>query len=516
MKRVTIMCRVSSDEQAKGYSLDDQLEKLTAYCEKNQYQIIYVIREDHSAKSFDRPEWKKWLNLVKKGQLHTDELLITSWDRFSRDLTGSLNMIRYLKSKNITVQAIEQPIDDSIPENLIMHAVYLASPDVDNRRRAIKIKGGIRQALKQGRWIRKALVGYKNARDEDNKPIMVIDPETGPLIRYAFEQLAEGVSQTDLRKELEEKGLKIAKSNFSRLFRREAYMGKITVPANEDEPEMIVESLHEALISEELFYRVQQVLTNGIKQGNKVAKTITRRDELPLRGYLTCSNCGENHTGSRSRGKLGKRYFYYHCNYCRKERYSAPQLNKEVAEMLGKFQVSNNVKNLYSAILKKLLKNSGINSEQEVIKLKQKLQKENARLVNLQDMLADREISSEDYKSMKARYTANINELKTKIEQLNSNKGDIEKHVNSGLNILQNLRNTYEKATTELKQKILGSIFPEKLSFDGKNCRTPKINSAILLILSISNGFGTNKNEQSLFQKQLFAWVEPEGIEPSS
>ncbi|NOQ72830.1 MAG: recombinase family protein, partial [Crocinitomix sp.] len=85
MKRVAIMCRVSSEEQAKGYSLDAQLEALTKYCERHEYEIVYSIREDHSAKTFNRPEWNKWFDLIKKKKLKVDEIIFVSWDRFSRN-----------------------------------------------------------------------------------------------------------------------------------------------------------------------------------------------------------------------------------------------------------------------------------------------------------------------------------------------------------------------------------------------------------------------------------------------
>jgi len=35
----------------------------------------------------------------------------------------------------VEVQAIEQPLDLSIPENLMMLSVYLSMPEIDNRRR---------------------------------------------------------------------------------------------------------------------------------------------------------------------------------------------------------------------------------------------------------------------------------------------------------------------------------------------------------------------------------------------
>jgi hypothetical protein len=35
------------------------------------------------------------------------------------------------------------------------------------------------------------------------------------------------------------------------------------------------------------------------------------------------------------------------------------------------------------------------------------------------------------------------------------------------------------------KHQLLSSIFPEKLKFDGKNCRTPKANRVLDLILTV-------------------------------
>jgi DNA invertase Pin-like site-specific DNA recombinase len=123
MKKAVIMCRVSSDEQAKGYSLDVQFEQLTRYCERNNLLIVKHYREDHSAKNFNRPQFQSFLEYVKKNKGAVDVLLITSWDRFSRNLTDSLVMLRTLEKYGVQVQAIEQPIDMKIPENKAMLAI---------------------------------------------------------------------------------------------------------------------------------------------------------------------------------------------------------------------------------------------------------------------------------------------------------------------------------------------------------------------------------------------------------
>ena len=83
------MSRVSSDEQAKGYSLDVQSEALDGYCKRNQLEVVYTFREDHSAKSFERPAFKEFLEWLKKNKV--DLLLFTSWDRFLSKFDGCLS-----------------------------------------------------------------------------------------------------------------------------------------------------------------------------------------------------------------------------------------------------------------------------------------------------------------------------------------------------------------------------------------------------------------------------------------
>ena len=129
--------RVSTDEQADiGYSQRYQEETLRKYCEKENITIRYVIYEDHSAKTFNRPEWLKFLINLRKHKRQTDYVLFTKWDRFSRNAGDAYQMINLLRKLGVEPQAIEQPLDISIPENKMMLAFYLAAPEVENDRRA--------------------------------------------------------------------------------------------------------------------------------------------------------------------------------------------------------------------------------------------------------------------------------------------------------------------------------------------------------------------------------------------
>ncbi|MEO6522085.1 MAG: recombinase family protein [Mucilaginibacter sp.] len=86
MKIADLYIRVSTDEQAdKGYSQRSQEEVLRKYCEINKISIRKTIFEDHSAKTFIRPQWQELLINLKKHRYKIDLLLFTKWDRFSRN-----------------------------------------------------------------------------------------------------------------------------------------------------------------------------------------------------------------------------------------------------------------------------------------------------------------------------------------------------------------------------------------------------------------------------------------------
>jgi DNA invertase Pin-like site-specific DNA recombinase len=169
----------------KGFSLASQEEYLTKYCHLHNLEVIYLFREDHSAKTFERPEFKKMLAFCKKNNSNIDYLLFVKWDRFSRNTKDSYQMIHEFKKLNIEVRAIEQPLDLTVPESKLMLAIYLASPEVENDRRSLNVFNGMRKAKKEGRYMGIAPLGYKNTRDENNKPIVAPD-KSAPFVKVAL------------------------------------------------------------------------------------------------------------------------------------------------------------------------------------------------------------------------------------------------------------------------------------------------------------------------------------------
>ncbi|MBL7682918.1 MAG: recombinase family protein [Flavipsychrobacter sp.] len=133
MRKAILYIRVSTDEQAeKGYSLKHQEERLRTYCDQQNIIIAGIYKDDHSAKSFERPEFQKLLSNLKKNKGFANLLLFTKWDRFSRNAPDAYAMLNQLNKLSIEAQAIEQPLDLSVPENKIMLGLYLIAPEVEN------------------------------------------------------------------------------------------------------------------------------------------------------------------------------------------------------------------------------------------------------------------------------------------------------------------------------------------------------------------------------------------------
>lgn len=493
-KRAIIYTRVSSDEQAeKGFSLPYQEEQLRKYCASRELIIIAHYREDYSAKTFDRPEFNKLMSYCKRNPGDVDLLLFINWSRFGRNAGEAYSVIKQLDKLGIEPQAIEQPLDLKVPENKMMLAFYLASPEVENDRRSLNVKAGIYRAKKEGRWTTLAPVGYKNIRTEDGKALIIPDKDAH-LIRAAFNEFASGAyAVEELRQKLVAKGLKCERSRFPELLRNKAYISKIFVPAYKDEPGFYAQGIHEPLISESLFFQVQDILEG--RAPNRPTKN-TLREQLPLRGFLECIKCGKTLSGSASRGN-GGRYFYYHCTCGCNERFRAEEANSSFIEYLKDIRPHPSILELNYEILLDEFESKIKVDKGELRKIEEEIEKNSRRLQNAQHLMLDAEITPLEYKSIKLKIEESNDELIRKRANLSSNQEDFRKYLRYGATIIRNLDERYETASLSEKQLIIGSVFPEKLIYENKSFRTKRMNEAIALMCMNHNDLAEKKSGRS-------------------
>lgn len=358
MQSAYLYIRVSTDEQAiKGYSQRSQLDRLTRYCIAHNVAVLETILEDHSAKTFDRPAWCNMMYELRHGKTNQPNLILfTKWDRFSRNIGDAYYMISQLNRFVITAHAIDQELDLSIPENKIILAVYLSTSEAENDRRSLNVRQGIHKAKQEGRWTAHVPLGYKSQIALDKKRNIVPVEPAARLIRKAFDMVAENrhTVQT-VYKVVTANGLKCSISNFRRLLRNPVYCGKIAIPAFEHEVAYLVNGIHEPLVNENLFSRVQDFLSKATTKGTSHINQ-DAGEQLFLRGFFFCPNCNRRLTGSGSRGKLGVRYYYYHCRSSCGFRMRADKINAIFVRELSILQVDEKYLQLYGDILKHIEK----------------------------------------------------------------------------------------------------------------------------------------------------------------
>ncbi len=96
-------------------------------------------------------------------------------------------------------------------------------------------------------------------------------------------------------------------------------------------------------------------------------------------------------------------------------------------------------------------------------------------------------------------------------------KGGLENHdkkIDSCLEVLLTLDKYFIERNAITKQRIVGSIFPEKLIFKDGKYRTPKMNEAVELICRKDKPFGEGKKEKQLISELLSLEVRMKGLEP--
>ena len=518
-KRAVLLTRVSTtDQKDNGYSLPQQKDLLYEFCYNYNIKIIDCLEEDFSGTTMDRPQIKELRKLINSKKV--DLVLFHKWDRLGRKTVQAMVEIEAIRAKGVEINAIAEHIDFAVPQNKLLLYIYLGLAEVENDVRSQRTKNGIIGALKEGRHVNKAPIGYLNGKDPNNtqKPLIQLDPIKAPLIKMIFEEYATGqYSQESLRKKYYHKGIKRSKSQFSNMLSNIKYTGKILVPAQNGSPAQIVNGLHEAIVGEVTFYKVQQVKFGKANCRLSVKKSTKHEEFLPLRGgFLKCAKCGSNLTGSPSKSRNGKYHYYYHCNRRKgcKESFSATVVHDKLNKLIKSLQPYEEVILLFKEILVDIFKDSNKNREQEIRKLKRKKTEKETNMDNLTEKYISDSIDQSSYERLKMKYNKELQELSIQIGDLSNHHKGLDEFIDFGVKLLVNLNIFYKNSSTEIKRKIIGSIFSEKLVFDKNEYRTAKLNEGVALIFNYNKALDGSVNKKRPTISSGSYSVAGTGLEP--
>jgi site-specific DNA recombinase len=114
------------------------------------------------------------------------------------------------------------------------------------------------------------------------------------------------------------------------------------------------------------------------------------------------------------------------------------------------------------------------------------------KLIKLQDLYIDGEMSKSDYEIAKERYENLRDELKSKEVSILENKKVFDAYKTITEKFIS-IDQQYDSANLEFKRGIIGSIFQKEIHLENKKVRTAKLNPILLEIASVNRGLRGEK-----------------------
>ena len=128
--------------------------------------------------------------------------------------------------------------------------------------------------------------------------------------------------------------------------------------------------------------------------------------------------------------------------------------------------------------------------------------------------MLDGDITADDYRMMKKEIDETLQRLNVEHHKSHREIVDLDKKLDDMVRTLSNLENLYKQGDVEMKRRLIGSIFPNKLIYEKNSVRTVDLNPAVELIFSNIKGSRGRKKEKHTDFGVLSHRVGPTGFEP--
>ena len=301
--RVAAYCRVSTDLEEQASSYASQIRSYTELISQHEGWELVDIYADEAAsgtKTDKREDFNRLLTDCRKGKI--DRVLVKSISRFSRNTKDCLAALRELMRLGVTVQFEKENINTGTLTTELMVSVSGSLAQQESISISQNIRQGYRRRMERGEYItNKPPYGYRNAGGGG----LEIVPEEAEVIRWVFESYLNGCSPANIAAEMNRRGIpkKYGPSEWKKTavvywLKNEKYAGNtlcqktfktgfpyIAVKNRGELDQFYIENCHPAIISQELFDRVQARMDQ-----KKVC--LSAPIQYPLSKKLVCGNCG--------------------------------------------------------------------------------------------------------------------------------------------------------------------------------------------------------------------------------
>lgn len=400
--KVYIYTRVSTTMQIDGYSLDAQKARMKAYADFNDYQIVGEYEDaGKSGKSIEgRASFCRMMEDIKSGKDGVSYVLVFKLSRFDRNAADVLSTLQVMQDFGVNLICVEDGIDSSKDAGKLMISVLSAVAEIERENIRVQTMEGRIQKAREGRWNGGfAPYGYRLVDGA-----LKINEDEAPAIRTIFEQYVNtDTGANGLSKYLEAHGFQklVRQNGTSPLFsatlirsilRNPVYCGKIAFGRRKLEkvhgtrneyrqvPQdnyLLVDGLHEGIVSEELWNAAQVKLLAQSKRYEPVIRNKTEQAHL-LSALVKCPVCGAGMysnkcTKRKKDGTPYKSFSYYSCKHRKMQRGQKCDFNKQVQEEVLDNAVVEVIIKLVSNPKFAVLMQSKINSKVDTTAIEQEI-----------------------------------------------------------------------------------------------------------------------------------------------
>ncbi len=494
-KRAICYCRVSTREQVEdGNSLVTQEKNCRDYAEKNGYEVVEVfIEQGESAKTADRTELQKMLGYCADKKKQISAVIIYKIDRLSRN-TDDYSQLRLLfKKLGIEIKSTSEYFENT-PQGKFMENMFSNVAQFDNDVRAERCSGGMREAVRDGRWVWQGPVGYKMTKVLGKTTIA--QNEMAPLIKKAFEMISLGVYPVDEVLRIVNKdglhlpnGKPIRKSYFHCILRNKLYYGIMEKFGESHKGKF------EPIISEDLFNQVQRVLN---RKGHKTNQYNTCNPDFPLNKFIKNID-GLSANGYWAKGRSKKYPFYKFKSF---GNYRREDFEKSFCEFIDKYSFcANSIEKLKNTLKEKLVKKTKTEfkdaekMKERLIEIKQLqtslIQKNSRGIIN--DQLLKEQLDLLDQE---------IGEIQTSLIDFKNTELNSDELVEFTKRFLLEPSSIWAESDLETQVKLQWFVFPESIVLENEKLRTTKVACVF--------------KEKDAFSASMSTRVDPTGLEPAT
>ena len=491
MNKVVLYLRVSTKEQLDGSSIEVQDRICRDFAFREKFGVSEVFTEKgESAKTANRTELKKLLDYVVKNHKDLYGVMVHKLDRLTRNSLDHAQLKMFFNKYGMRLISATENLEDT-PVGRLIETQLSGFAQFDNEVRTERSVNGMIAAVKIGRYVWKAPLGFINTGGRGTSNLAHDNPEIVKKIKRIWEWLDTGYAPEKARKMANKDGLNISKSQFHRMLRNKVYMGII------EKFGLSIVGNFDPLIEPQLFLRVLN------KIGGKKTKLGIYRvnnPDFPIRGLVLHEVCGEKLTASWNTGNGGK-YPNYHCRHCKKVNFDRKQIESDFIKYLNNFAYQPKLKVALLKAIEANLEYKNSSNKKRLAEMEKEILSQKTKIRQITEKNFKGVISDNLAKEMIHEAEQIITVLSLEKHGNEVNNDEIIKVAERSLTYLEDVSGLWLRLDPDVKVRFQKFLFPSGVIYDGVKFRTDELALCIAL-------------KRNVDYKESHV-VTPEGFEPS-